>query len=83
MQPLAGVICWNQSAKPEIIAICDKNENLFDWYTQNFSSITKTTTDHLELLENGEVEAIYCAVPHSLHKDIYIDIIRARKASFG
>ena len=37
------------SAKPEIIAICDTNSNLFDWYTKNFSSITMTTTDHLEL----------------------------------
>ncbi|MGB5848147.1 MAG: Gfo/Idh/MocA family oxidoreductase [Ignavibacteriaceae bacterium] len=73
----------DQSAKPEIIAICDKNKDLFDWYTLNFSSISMTTTDHLELLANDDVDAIYCAVPHSFHKDIYIDIIRAGKHLLG
>lgn len=71
------------SAKPEIVAICDKNSNLFDWYTENFASITMSTTDYLELLSNNEVDAIYCAVPHSLHQDIYIDIIRAGKHLLG
>lgn len=71
------------SAKPEIIAICDKNRDLFGWYTQNFSSITMTTMDHLELLSNDDVEAIYCAVPHSLHQEIYIDIIKAGKHLLG
>src|SRR5680860_787479 len=69
--------------KPEIIAICDVNEDLFDWYTDNFESIKTATTDYRELLSNGEIEAIYCAVPHSLHEKIYIDIIKAGKHLMG
>lgn len=71
------------SAKPEIIAICDKNTDLFEWYTKNFSSITSTTIDYKELLSNNEIDAIYCAVPHVLHKEIYINIIRAGKHLLG
>lgn len=67
------------TARPEIIAICDVNETLFDWYTDNFSAIKMTTTDYQELLSNDEIDAIYCAVPHNLHERVYIDIIKAGK----
>lgn len=71
------------SARPVIVGICDKNTDLFGWYEANFSSITQSTTDYRELLANNEIEAIYCAVPHALHKDIYIDIIRSGKHLLG
>lgn len=73
----------DSKAKPEIIAICDKNETLYPWYTDNFSSITQCTDDYHDLLSNPDIEAIYCAVPHNLHKDIYIDIINAGKHLLG
>jgi predicted dehydrogenase len=71
------------NARPEIVAICDKNEGLFDWYQSNFSSITQATTDHTELLANADVDAVYCAVPHSLHESIYTDILEAGKHLLG
>jgi predicted dehydrogenase len=74
---------FETTACPEIIAICDVNKNLFDWYTDNFSSITTTTTDYQELLLNDKIEAIYCAVPHNLHEKVYIDIIKAGKHLMG
>lgn len=70
-------------AKPELVAICDKNEALYSWYTENFESITQTTDDYKALLANDDVEAIYCAVPHSLHEEIYIDIINSGKHLLG
>ena len=71
------------TACPEIIAICDVNKNLFDWYTNNFDSIKVTTTNYQELLLNNEIDAIYCAVPHNMHEDIYVDIIKAGKHLMG
>jgi len=65
--------------RPEIIAICDLNKELFPWYTANFDSISLASTEYHELLDNQEIEFIYCAVPHHLHEKIYIDIIRAGK----
>lgn len=73
----------DMKARPEIVAICDTNRDLFDWYTANFPSITNVTTDYHELLSDGNIDFIYCAVPHHLHEQIYIDIIRAGKHLLG
>lgn len=71
------------TAKPEIVAVCDKNQDMLGWYTDNFASIEQVTGDYRELLANDEVEAVYCAVPHNLHQRIYCDIISAGKALLG
>ncbi|MFC3885619.1 Gfo/Idh/MocA family protein [Bacillus songklensis] len=34
-------------------------------------------------MQNPEVEAVYCAVPHHLHQQMYIDIIEAGKHLLG
>jgi predicted dehydrogenase len=69
--------------KPEIIAICDTNEKLLQWYTQNFSSISQVCSDYRELLANDEVEAVYIAVPHNLHAEFYCAAIEAGKHLMG
>ncbi|MEI6236093.1 MAG: Gfo/Idh/MocA family oxidoreductase [Planctomycetota bacterium] len=69
--------------RPEIVAICDKNADLFGWYKKNFPSIQFYTGEHKELLARADVDAVYCAVPHNLHADIYEDIIRAGKHLLG
>ncbi len=71
------------SAQPEIVAICDVNAELFVWYERNFRSIEKSTTDYKELLALTEVDAVYCALPHNLHEQVYTDIILAGKHLMG
>lgn len=61
---------------PVLAGICDKNKDTWDWYTQNFPGLIVKTDDYRALLESGQIDAIYCAVPHNLHEQIYIDIIR-------
>lgn len=70
-------------AKPEIVSICDTNEDLFGWFKDNFPSVTQMTTDYHEMLSNPDVEAVYCAVPHNLHEKFYTDIIKAGKHLLG
>ncbi|MCA9740484.1 Gfo/Idh/MocA family oxidoreductase [candidate division KSB1 bacterium] len=70
-------------ARPEIVAICDLNESLFGWYRQNFPSIRQFTTKYHELLANQDVEIVYCAVPHNLHEQFYMDILKAGKHLLG
>ncbi len=70
-------------AKPELVGICDLNEKLFDWYTDNFDSIKLVTTNYHELLASDEIDFIYCAVPHNLHEKFYVDIIKAGKHLLG
>ncbi len=69
--------------KPEIVAVCDTNPTLMNFFSQNVPSVTQTTTDYKTLLENPEVEAIYCAVPHNLHAQLYVDILEAGKHLLG
>jgi predicted dehydrogenase len=69
--------------RPELIAVCDTNEALLSWYTENFSSITQVVSDYKTLLANEEIDAVYCAVPHHLHQSLYCDIINAGKHLLG
>lgn len=69
--------------RPEIVAVCDTNESMTKWFTDNFSAITQVTSEYKALLANSEVDAIYCAVPHNLHQQFYCDIIAAGKHLMG
>jgi predicted dehydrogenase len=69
--------------QPEIVAICDTAPASFDWFQRHFPSIRLATTDYHELLADPEIEAIYCAVPHMLHAQLYTDIIHAGKHLLG
>jgi len=71
------------SIKPEIVAVCDTNPALMEFFSQNVPTVTQTTTDYQALLENPEVQAIYCAVPHNLHAHLYVDILNAGKHLLG
>jgi len=68
---------------PVLSGICDKNENVWSWYVENFPSIDVKTKDYKELLKSNLIDAIYCAVPHNLHEQIYIDIINSGKHLLG
>ena len=71
------------NAKPELVAVCDKNPALYPWYRDNFPTIKQITAEYKELLANPEVEAVYCAVPHNLHEQIYCDIIKSGRHLLG
>lgn len=68
---------------PKIVGICDTNPKLFEWFTDNFDSISVITSDYHDLLNSHEIDAIYCAVPHNLHEQVYTDIIRSGKHLLG
>jgi predicted dehydrogenase len=69
---------------PVIKGICNKN-NLEDreWFTSNFPDIENVTGDYRKLLTDPGIDAIYCAVPHNLHEEYYIQILEAGKHLLG
>jgi predicted dehydrogenase len=69
--------------RPQLVAICDPNAALHGWYAENFPSIQQVTADYAALLANPQVEAVYCAVPHHLHEELYGAVIRAGKHLLG
>ena len=70
-------------ARPEIIAVCDKDPDLAQWFVDRVPSVRQQTTEYQELLANPKIEGIYCAVPHALHADIYTDILASGKHLLG
>ncbi len=69
--------------RPEIIAVCDTNPTLTQWFKENFSSVSQVTDDYHEVLANPEVDAVYIAVPHNLHQEFYCAAIQAGKHLMG
>lgn len=69
--------------KPELVAICDLNEKLFDWYESNFKSVRTASKEYKELLADDDIDMIYCSVPHNLHEQMYVDIVKAGKHLLG
>ena len=71
--------------RPEVVAVCNRtlSPQKLDWFRDNFDSIKHITDDYKQLLDNSEVEAVYIAVPHNMHKEIYCAAIEAGKHLLG
>lgn len=73
----------NLNVEPQIVAVCDANPAATAWFQQNIPSVKGVYDDYRQLLEDPDVDAVYCAVPHNLHAQLYVDIIRAGKHLLG
>ena len=72
-----------QDVQPQIVGVCDPNPEAMKWFQDNVPSVQVTTSDYQVLLADGRIDAIYAAVPHNLHAQIYIDTIEAGKHLLG
>jgi predicted dehydrogenase len=70
-------------ARPEIVSICSGRDASLGWFKNNIPTITQATTDYGEVLSNKDVDAVYIAVPHHLHREMYCAAIEAGKHLFG
>jgi predicted dehydrogenase len=68
--------------RPEIAVVCDVNPEILTWY-ERLSPRPRLVTDYAALLADGSVEAVYCAVPHYLHEELYTAVLRAGKHLLG
>jgi predicted dehydrogenase len=68
---------------PVITGICDKNPENQKWFMDSFPDLQIITDDYNHILQSDKIDAIYCAVPHDLHEQFYIDIIHAKKHLLG
>jgi predicted dehydrogenase len=69
-------------ARPEIVHVCDVDPEVLGFY-ERLSPAPRLTTDPHELLADPGVEAVYCAVPHHLHAELYPAILDAGKHLLG
>ena len=73
----------DMDVRPEIVATCSRNPASHEWFKRNFTTIVQTTDDYRALLSNPEVEAVYVALPHHLHREVYCATIEAGKHLMG
>jgi predicted dehydrogenase len=66
-----GVAC-------ELTAVCDLQPSIREWF-RRIPSVTLLTENYRELLANDCVDAVYAAVPHNLHEQLYLDTLEAGK----
>jgi predicted dehydrogenase len=69
--------------RPEIVAVCARSEPARAWFTERLPTITLATPDYRELVDSKRVEAVYVAVPHHLHEEMYCAAIAAGKHLMG
>lgn len=62
----------------QLKAVCDLNEQVLSWY-KAISSVQLLTTNYKELLERADIDIVYVALPHNLHKDFYLEVLAAGK----
>ena len=68
--------------KAELVAVCDLQPGLLDWFRQ-VPTVKTLVTSHKELLARDDIDVVYAAVPHHLHEEIYLDVLRAGKDLFA
>jgi predicted dehydrogenase len=73
----------DMDVRPEIVAVCDTNPKLTQWFADRFATVRQVTNDYRALLANPAVEAVYIAVPHNLHAEFYCAAIEAGKHLMG
>ena len=60
----------DSASRPELVHVCDANPDVLAWY-ERLDPQPRRSTDWRELLADEAVEAVYCAVPHHLHAELY------------
>jgi predicted dehydrogenase len=68
--------------RPRIVAVCDANPDVLRWF-ERLEPRPRLVEDYRELLADDAVEAVYAAVPHDLHAEVYVAALVAGKHLLG
>jgi len=68
--------------RPELAVVCDTSPEALAWYTR-LDPAPRLVSDYHELLADDVVDAVYCAVPHNLHEEIYTAVLGSGKHLLG
>ena len=62
----------------QLVAVCDLNPAALGWF-ERVPTVAQLTDSASQLLANPDVDAVYIALPHNLHREFYLDALRAGK----
>ncbi len=66
---------------PRLVAVCEPDPERRSWFDQ-IGTVERSTEHHSDILDLG-LDVIYVAVPHNLHRSIYVDVLEAGIDLFG
>jgi predicted dehydrogenase len=64
--------------RAELRGVCELERERLEWFRQ-VPGVRLLTADHHELLARSDIDVVYVAVPHHLHEQIYLEVLRAGK----
>lgn len=73
----------NMDVRPEIVAVCTRSAGAQAWCREHLPAVELITADYSQLMASPAVEAVYVALPHNLHQEVYIAAIDAGKHLMG
>lgn len=65
--------------RPEIAGVCSATQESQNWFKRHVPDVQYAVSDYRELLNKPDIDAIYVAVPHSMHEQVCVDALRAGK----
>src|SRR6516165_7592336 len=68
--------------RPRLVHVCDPSPEARVWY-ERLDPVPRLTANLADLLADDEVEAVYCAVPHDLHEEVYLAVLGAGRHLLG
>ncbi len=68
--------------RAELTSVCELHPGRLDWFRQ-VPTVRQFTADHHAMLADPDLDVVYAAVPHHLHEQIYLDVLRAGKDLFA
>lgn len=69
--------------RPVVVAVASRTRESCAWFGKNVPTAAQLTTDYREVLANPDVDAVYAAVPHHLHREVYVETLRSGKHLLG
>ena len=68
--------------RAELTAVCELDRARLDWFKQ-VPTVRLLTQNHREFLASPDIDVVYVAVPHHLHEEMYLEVLRAGKDLFA
>src|SRR5262245_51112495 len=68
--------------RPRIVHVCDPSPAARAWF-ERLDPRPPLSSDYREPLADDAVDAVYCAVPHHLHEELYVAILESGRHLLG